>query len=154
MVVPEFPRERGDLPRFEKESEETREKCREAMTLSTSLELVAAVMGEAAINLLMLLLARPEVRADARLYEDFARRNIDVRIKSLHLCCEGFEHPITGSEEPFKEFLRLMSRRNDLLHGNVDPKASTGEEIYFDQGTIPLGIGRCPRLPWPMPWPM
>ena len=71
-----------------------------------------------------------------------------MRIKSLPLCCEGFEHPITGSEELFKAFLRLMNRRNDLLHGNVDPKASTGEDIDFDQGTIPL-IGESSPAPSP-----
>ena len=94
----------------------------------------------------MLVLAKPEIRNDRRLYEDFIRRNIDVRIKSLHLCCDGFSKPIDGSEEPFKDFLRLMNRRNDSLHGNIDPNRSTGEEIYFDHRTIPL-VSRHRGLP-------
>ena len=40
--------------------------------------------------------------------------------------------------EPFKEFLRLMNRRNDRLHGNVDPTKGTGHEVYFDHRFIPL----------------
>jgi len=86
----------------------------------------------------MLLLARPEVRADERLFEDFSRRNIDVRVKSLHLCCVGFAQPIDGSEQPFRKFLRLMNRRNDALHGKIDPFRRIGEDIFFDFRTIPL----------------
>lgn len=144
--APTFPTDPAALPQFIAESEQAKEKWREAMALSTSLELVAPVMGEAAINFLMLLLARPEIRSDARLYEDFTRRAIDVRIKSLHLSCVAFKEPITGSEEEFKAFLRLMNRRNDLLHGNVNPKAPVGDEILFDRGTIPL-VPRHRNLP-------
>jgi hypothetical protein len=110
----------------------------EAASICDSLQMIAPVMDEAAINFLMLVLAKTEVRNDRRLYEDFSRRNIDVRIKSPHLCCDGFAKPIAGSEEPFKAFLRLMNRRNDSLHGNIDPNRNTGEEIYFDHRTIPL----------------
>ena len=69
---------------------------------------------------------------------DLGRRNIDVRLKGLHLVCDGFASRIDGSEEPFKEFLRLMNRRNDRLHGNIDPTKGTGHEIYFDHRFIPL----------------
>ena len=37
-----------------------------------------------------------------------------------------------------KEFLRLMNRRNDRLHGKIDPTKGTGHEIYFDHRFIPL----------------
>ena len=111
---------------------------REASALTVSLQMIAPVMGEAVVNFLALILAKPEVKKDRRLFEDLVRRNIDVRIKSLSLFCVGFLRSIDGSEEPFKDFLRLMNRRNDTLHGNVDPRRSTGEEIFFDYGTIPL----------------
>ncbi len=136
--IPTLPKTPDRFPLYAEELKHAQEKYREAMALSTSLQMVAPVLGEAAINLVMLLLARPEVKGDRRLYEDFTRRNIDVRVKSLHLCCIGFARPIDGSEEPFKDFLRLMNRRNDVLHGNVDPMLSTGDEIFFDHGNIPL----------------
>jgi hypothetical protein len=138
VSVPVMPKIASDFPRHAEEVKRAQELYREAMALSTSIQLIAPVMAEAAINMVMLLLARPEVRADRRLYEDFARRNVDVRIKSLHLCCLGFAQPVTGSEEPFKNVLRVMNRRNDALHGAVDPTVSTGGEIFFDHGNIPL----------------
>jgi hypothetical protein len=138
IKVPDFPSAPGDVSRYSTEMRRCLDIYQEAASICVSLQMIAPVMGEAAINFLMLVLAKTEVRNDSRLYEDFSRRNIDVRIKSLHLCCDGFSKPIDGSEEPFKAFLRLMNRRNDSLHGNIDPNRSTGEEIYFDHRTIPL----------------
>src|SRR5260370_22461080 len=108
------------------------------MALGVSMEMIAPVMGEAAINFIMLILAKPGIRTDQRMQEDFTRRPIDVRIKSLSLVCDGVVVPITGSEGPFKDFLRIMNRRNDSLHGNIDPRKATGEEIFFDLHNIPL----------------
>lgn len=110
----------------------------EAMALCVSIEMIAPVMGEAAVNLLMLLLAKSELRNDKRLMEKFTRDQIDVRIKSLHLHCDGFAVPVSASNKRFKEFLRVMSRRNDTLHGNINPKKDFGEILYFDQRNIPL----------------
>lgn len=138
VAIPAFPKSPAEFKQYAEQLEAAQEKYREAMAITTSLQLMAPVMAEAGLNLIMLLLARPDVKADRRLYEDFVRRNIDVRVKSLHLCCIGFDHPIAGSDEAFKQFLRLMNRRNDALHGNVDPTASTGDEISFDRGNIPL----------------
>lgn len=144
--APEFPSSSGDISRYSTKMRRCLDIYQEAASICVSLQMIAPVMGEAAINFLMLVLAKPEIRNDRRLYEDFTRRNIDVRIKSLHLCCDGFSKPIDGSEEPFRDFLRLMNRRNDSLHGNIDPNRSTGEEIYFDHRTIPL-VSRHRGLP-------
>ncbi len=135
---PKLPSRREDVAHYTAEMTRCTEIYQEAMAICVSLEMIAPIMGEAAINFLILALAKQEVRKDQRVYQDLARRNIDVRIKSLHLFCDGFSKPIDGSEEPFKEFLRLMNRRNDSLHGNIDPQQSTGAEIYFDHRTIPL----------------
>ena len=70
--------------------------------------------------------------------EKFSRDPIDVRIKSLHLHCDGFKRPVLTSDDRFREFLRIMNRRNDTLHGNIDPKKDFGEILYFDQQDIPL----------------
>jgi len=138
MTIPKPPELDEDFVRYKSEIKQCLEVCQEAMCISVGIQMIAPVMGKAAINFLMLILAKPEVKNDGRLYQDFLRRNIDVRIKSLHLCCDGFDKAIDGSEEPFKNFLRLMNRRNDTLHGNIDPMSSTGEDIYFDHQTIPL----------------
>jgi hypothetical protein len=135
---PEVPSTREDMSRYTSEMTRCTEIYQEAMSICVSLEMIAPVMGEAAVNFLILALAKEDLRRDKRLYQDFIRRSIDVRIKSLHLHCHGFANPVDGSEEPFKEFLRVMNRRNDSLHGNIDPRESTGAEIYFDHRTIPL----------------
>ena len=138
VKVPSLPHDVDEFPLFERELKASREAYEEAIALATSLQAIAPIMGEAAINVFILLLAKPELKADSRLLDDFKRRNIDVRVKSLHLHCDHFDSAVSGSEAPFKAFLRLMNRRNDILHGNVDPRKSTGDEIYFDHSTIPL----------------
>lgn len=138
VAVPADPRTREELPHYQADLARCQAVYQEAMALTVGIHLTAPILGESAVNFLMLLLAKPDVRADRRVFEDFGRRNIDVRLKSLHLVCDGFASRIEGSEEQFKEFLRLMNKRNDRLHGNVDPTTSTGHEVYFDHRFIPL----------------
>lgn len=136
--VPEDPQSAEEVPRYQEDLAKCQGIYQEAMALCVDIHLSAPVFGESAVNLLMHFLAKPDLRADQRLFDDHCRRNIDVRVKGLHLVCDGFAERIHGSEEPFKEFLRLMNRRNDLLHGNVDPTKGTGHEVYFDHRFIPL----------------
>jgi hypothetical protein len=135
---PSIPVTEEQMRRFTTDMEHALDLQQEAMALCVSIEMVAPVMGEAAVNLVMLLLAKSELRDDKRLMEKFSRDQIDVRIKSLHLHCDGFANPVSASDERFKEFLRVMNRRNDALHGNIDPKRDFGEILYFDQRSIPL----------------
>jgi len=135
---PTFPAGRSDLAQFHEKMGRAFDLQQEALALCISLEMILPVMGEAAVNLLMLLFAKTELRNDKRLMQKFGRDQIDVRIKSLHLHCDGFKTSIPSSDERFKDFLRLMNRRNDTLHGNIDPNKDFGEVIYFDQHNIPL----------------
>ena len=136
--LPKDPRSAEDARAFPEKLSKCQAVFQEAMTLCVDIQLSAPVFAESAVNLLLLLLAKPEVRADKRMFEDQCRRNLDVRVKGLHLVCEGFAGRVDGSEEPFKEFLRMVNRRNDRLHGNVDPAKSKGHEVYFDHRFIPL----------------
>ncbi len=135
---PTFPAGRSELTQFYEEMGRAFDLQREALALCVSLEMILPVMGEAAVNLLMLLLAKADLRNDKRLMEKFGRDPIDVRIKSLHLHCDGFKTSIPSSDDRLKDFLRLMNRRNDTLHGNINPNKNFGEVIYFDQRNIPL----------------
>jgi hypothetical protein len=81
---------------------------------------------------------RGELRCDHRMYDDFLKRSIDVRIKSLHLHCEGFQKPVDSSTEEFKRFHTLMNRRNDYLHGNILFRGRHDRIMYFDHYNIPL----------------
>jgi len=94
-------------------------------------------MAEAFVNLILFTLMRPEIRADSRLKDDAFKRHIDVRVKSLSINCIGFKQPIDYSNEICGRYHSLVNERNDLLHGNVDPKKLQFNEVYF-QGTIPV----------------
>ena len=109
----------------------------EALGLGLSLRMIVPVLAESFVNLLIFLLAKPEIKRDERLYQDAIRKEIDIRVKSLHLSCQGFTSPIDASNECFKDFHTLMNRRNDFLHGNIDPRRLKYDTVYFD-GTIPL----------------
>ncbi len=109
----------------------------EARGLGLALRMNAPVLAECFINLLLFLLAKPEIKQNERLYQDIIRTQIHERIRDLHLNCEGFTSPIDVSAKSFKDFHTLMNRRNDFLHGNVDPYRLKYDAVRFD-GTIPL----------------
>lgn len=109
----------------------------EALGLGTSIKMIVPVLAESFVNLLIFLLAKPEIRTDDRLYNDTIRREIDLRVKALHLNCVGFRVPIDSAAEPFKKFHTVMNGRNDFLHGNIDPRRLRYDTVHFD-GTIPL----------------
>jgi len=126
-----------DIDEFVAEMKSLSEKYIRAQELSTSLRLICPVWAEAFINFLIFILAREEIKNDHRLYQDFIRKEIDVRVKLLHINCVGFEKPIDSKHKTYKEFHTLMNERNDLLHGNIDPNKLGYETVFFDE-TIPL----------------
>jgi len=113
--------------------------------ICTSLRMMAPVLGEAFVNLLLFVLAKPDVRKDKRLYEDLLRRAIDVRVRGLHLNCVGFARGVDADHQAFKDFHTVMNGRNDLLHGNVDPQRLYFDEVYFE-GTIPVFPDNEPQI--------
>ena len=95
------------------------------------------VWAEAFLNLLIFVLARPDVKSDSRLLESIYRQQIDVRVRDLHLSCIGFEKPVDYKADACKNFHRLINERNDLLHGNVVPEKQKFNEVYF-LGKVPV----------------
>jgi hypothetical protein len=109
-----------------------------ATTYSTTIRMLSPVLCEAFINLLILVIAKKEIKNDKRLYSNYIRQEVDIRVKTLHLNCDGFKKPIDFENQIFKDFQTLMNGRNDFLHGNVDPLQLKFDEVYFDKGNIPL----------------
>lgn len=138
LAVPHLDEAIHDAQSFHSKMKEVTTKCDEAMALTITLQMAAPILGESLVNFLILLLAKPEIRCDERMLDSYTRQNIDVRIKSLPVICTGFQSNIDFTAEPYKNFLRLMDSRNKRLHGNIDPKTKTGDEIYFDHRFIPL----------------
>ena len=116
---------------------ELSDKYSRAADLSASLRLLCPVWAEAFINFIIFILSRDEKKKDERLYQDYLRRDVDVRVKLLHVNCKGFVKPIDAGDQHFKNFQSLMNDRNDLLHGNIDPDKLSYETVFFD-GTIPF----------------
>jgi hypothetical protein len=95
------------------------------------------VWAEAFINLLIYVQARPDIKTDTRLLENTFRQQIDIRVKSLHITCLGFERPVDYTTPACKKFHTLINERNDLLHGNVSPEKQKFNDVYF-KGRVPV----------------
>ena len=95
------------------------------------------VLAEAYVNFLMFALLRPELKADERLRENALRQPIDIRIKTLHMTCVGFERPVDYSTPACKAYHTLVNERNDLLHGNVVLDKLRFNDVYFN-GKVPV----------------
>ena len=73
------------------------------------LSLLTPVLAEAFINMLILILCKPEIRENTRQFESFIRSQIDTKLFDLAYKCRGFVRPIDQHAETFKKF-RLYSR--------------------------------------------
>lgn len=135
LVLPKQPHTSKELKSFEAKFKKCNEKYTEALGLSTSLRMLAPILAESFVNLVIFLLAKPDIKKDKRLYDDVLRREIDIRVKSLHLVCEGFVRAVGYHSTEFKDFQTLMNRRNDFLHGNIDPKKLKYDVVHFDGNT-------------------
>ncbi len=109
-----------------------------AVSVGSTIRMLCPVLCEAFINLLILVLRKEEIKKDKRLYDDLLRRQIDIRVKSLHLYCNSFLKPVNSEDQRFKDFHTLMNQRNDFLHGNIDPQSLMFEDVFFDMGDTPL----------------
>jgi hypothetical protein len=101
------------------------------------LSLLTPVLAEAFVNMLVLMLCKPEIRANSRQFNSFIRSQIDIKVFDLAYKCKGFIRPINQHEETFKNFKRVMDKRNHSIHGNCDPVSEQIELVYFE-GKRPL----------------
>lgn len=137
LPIPQNPSDSTEIENFYSKLNKCSIAYSMAVELGTSLSMIIPVFGESFINLLIFVCAKSEIKNDRRMYENTIRTQIDVRIKSLHLNCNGFIKPVDTSKQEFKDFHSLMNSRNDFLHGNIDPHKLMYDEVYFDK-TIPL----------------
>lgn len=113
------------------------ERARLVHRSALELSLLTPVLAEAFINMVVLMLCKPEIRANKRQFDAFIRSQIDTKLFDLAFKCNGFASPIDHNSEDFKNFKRVMDRRNNTIHGNCDPEREQLEEVYFE-GTRPL----------------
>ena len=113
------------------------EKYSKGLGLCFGVRSMLPVMAEAFVNLILFVLMKPDLKSDERLKENTIRQPIDVRIKSLHMTCNGFKQSIDYAHESCKAYHSLVNERNDLLHGNVVLDKLKFNEVYFN-GKVPV----------------
>ena len=99
---------------------------------SLELSLITPVLAEAFINMAILILCRKEVRNNPRQFEVFIRSQIDTKIFDLPYKCDGFAKHINPEAPEYKNFKRIIDKRNHSIHGNIDPEREQIEVIYFE----------------------
>jgi hypothetical protein len=101
------------------------------------LSLLTPVLAEAFLNMVILILCKQDIRSNKRQFDAFIRSQIDTKVFDLFYKCEGFARPIDQRSETFKNFKRVMDKRNHAIHGNCDPEGEIIERVYFE-GKRPL----------------
>ncbi|GGY69852.1 hypothetical protein [Pseudoduganella albidiflava] len=136
--------ETQSLPDFADDEEAFKESWGEALGryskglgLCFGVRSMLPVMAEAYVNFLLFVLMRAELKTDNRLRENTLRQPIDIRVKSLHMTCVGFEKPIDYTTSQCKAYHSLVNERNDLLHGNVVLEKLKFNDVYFN-GKVPI----------------
>lgn len=112
-------------------------KYNHAIGLSMAIRAMTPVLAESFINLLIFILCRPDIKDNARLYQNYVRSNIDVKVQSLHINCIGFKKPVDWSSEACGRYSSVINERNDMLHGNVVVEKLKFSEIFFN-GKVPV----------------
>jgi hypothetical protein len=98
-------------------------------------------MFEAFIGLLVACFVKKEVKDNKRLFDAFKRNALDVKLFDLHVRCSGFVRGIDPKNAILGKYWNVVNRRNDALHGNVDPVKDAIDTVYFDGKTPLFGKG-------------
>lgn len=114
------------------------ERAAELYAACAQLSLLTPVMAEAYLNMLILILCRPELREDEAAYRAFIRETIPDRIGRLHEVCLGMR-PVNRRSPLYGRFMTVINKRNFAIHGDVDPIRDAMETVYFE-GKRPLFV--------------
>ncbi|HID7224909.1 hypothetical protein AB8T93_11560 [Klebsiella pneumoniae] len=124
------------IRKWEKNANEKAEKYVEATSLGLSTSMLIPVYAEAFINFIIFALARPEIKENKTHYDKVLRMRINERVSSLHENCIGFAQPIDYNNiQSCKDFHSIMNKRNEVLHGNINPMNYTFNSLYFQYRT-------------------
>lgn len=106
-------------------------------TAPTELSVLTPVLFESFIGLLVAGFIRPEVKRDPEAFSAFVRTPLNQKLIGLADVCRGFDRPIAQNNPAFGRYWSVVNKRNDVLHGNVDPVRDALEVVYF-HGKRPL----------------
>lgn len=103
----------------------------------TELSVLIPVMFESFVGLIVAGFIRPEVKRDQEAFTAFVRSPLNQKLTEMADKCRGFERPIEQNNPAFGRYWSVVNKRNDILHGNVDPVRDVLEVVYF-HGKRPL----------------
>lgn len=106
-------------------------------TAPTELSVLIPVLFESFIGLIVAVLIKPEVRRDAEAFNAFVRSPLHEKLVAMAGQCNGFAKPLAQENPVFGRYWTVVNRRNDIVHGNVDPVGDALEIVYF-HGKRPL----------------
>jgi len=106
-------------------------------TAPTELAVLMPVMFESFIGLLISGLIKPELKQNQRMFESFRRSPLDIKIMDLANRCKGFKRPIDYNNPSFSRYRNIINKRNDIIHGNIDPSKDVLYNVYF-HNKIPI----------------
>ncbi len=98
-------------------------------SLYLSIYTMFPLLGEAYVNLLIFVLSKKEYRQNPRLYDNLINQPYLVKIKTLHLNCEGFLSGLVHDSNVVKTFVSLMKKHSDNYRQMIDPKQMLCEEL-------------------------
>lgn len=104
---------------------------------SVQLSVLTPVMFESFIGLITAVMLKQEVKSSKRLFENYKRSSLDIKIFELANKCSGFRKPIKESNTILKAYWKVVNERNDTIHGNIDPVKDALEIVYFE-GNKPI----------------
>ena len=123
----------SDMATFKTRWEEVAGRYSKGFGICFGIRSMLPVMAEAFVNLLLFVLMKEDIKRDVRLRENVIRQPIDIRIKSLHHTCIGFEQSVDYSHPACKKYHSFVNERNDLLHGNVVIEKLRFNEVFFNE---------------------
>lgn len=123
----------SELKKVKEDLQAFSDHVRDLKAAGLAARMIVPVWGESFVNLLLFVLGKAEMKHDRRVFDSTLRQQIDVRVASLHLNCQGFVKPLDRGNDEFKQFHQLMNSRNEILHGNIDPSSLKFGRAHFDR---------------------
>ncbi len=105
--------------------------------LCLSIRMMCPVTIEAFLNLVLYALAKTERRKAPGGLAALTHGRLIDKVKFLHQNCDHFIRPVDWSSPVCQAIDDLRRRRNDMLHGNVDPLGQKYETVWL-WGSAPL----------------
>ena len=85
---------------------------------------------EGFLNLVYDVYLKPELRGD-RIADRISREQIDVKLRLAPIYCDCFlGKPIDHTTDAFRNFLRVVAKRNDFIHANITKSMKTSVINY------------------------